>query len=105
MGKLYLNYKKHNSNLFGEFLKVKIDEKITTEIKENEISEFELPNGVHNIKMYIEGWQEDDLAGYVDCNIDIQDNTYYVYEMPKTLMGKGKFVQKNVIHQKNLKKQ
>ena len=32
MGRLYLYYKKHNNSMLGDVLKVKIDERITTEI-------------------------------------------------------------------------
>lgn len=94
MGKLYLYYKKHNDLIVGDVLKVKIDDNITVEVPKNEIFEIELENGEHNIKMYFEGFSEDSLMGYIDENIEILENTYYIYQSPKALKRKGKF-QKN----------
>ncbi len=95
MGKIYLNYKKHNDSQLGDVLKVKIDDSITSEVKGNEIYELELTNGTHNIKMYYEGWSNDDLVGYVDENIEINGDTYYTYQGPTTIYGKGKLIKNN----------
>lgn len=90
MGKIYLYYKKHNDSQFGQVLKVKIDDSITTEINKNEIYELELVDGMHNIKMYYEGWSANELIGYIDQNIEINGDTYYTYKGPATINGKGK---------------
>ena len=92
MGRLYLYYKKHNNSMLGDVLKVKIDERITTEILANEVYEQNFDDGVHNIKMYFEGWTKDQLVGYVDRDIAINGNTYYIYKPPSTLVWKGKLV-------------
>lgn len=88
MGRLYLYYENHKDSSLGDVLKVKIDEKITTEILKNEIYEQDLDDSVHNIKMYFEGWTKDQLVGYIDQDIVIKGNTYYIYKT--TLMNKGK---------------
>ena len=95
MGKLYLFYKRHNSAYLGEVLKVKIDDNITAEVKKNTIFELELADGTHNVKMYFQGWGKDELVGYIDKNIEIIGDTYYIYEGPATIVGKGKLNQKN----------
>ena len=92
MGKLYLYYKNHHYSEFGDILKVKINEEMTTEVLKNEIYEQELNDGTHNIKMYFEGWTKDQLVGYLDQDIEINGNTYYIYDAPATLLGKGKLV-------------
>ena len=92
MGKLYLYYKNHHDSEFGDILKVKINEEMTTEVLKNEIYEQELNDGTHNIKMYFEGWTKDQLVGYLDQDIEINGNTYYIYDAPATLLGKGKLV-------------
>ena len=66
MGKIYLYYKKHSDSELGNVLKVKIDDNITAEINKNEVYELELTDGMHNIKMYYEGWSADELVGYID---------------------------------------
>lgn len=90
MGKLYLYYKNNSSSLMGELLNVKIDDTITSKIKKNEIYELELENGKHNIKMYCNDWMSDRLVGYLDENIEINEETYYIYKCPMTVSGKGK---------------
>lgn len=95
MGKIYLYYKKHNSSQFGDILKVKIDDSIVTEVEKNSIYELELSNGMHNIKMYYEGWSSEEIIGYIDQNIEINGDTYYIYKGPTTLYGKGKLIKKS----------
>lgn len=95
MGKIYLYYKKHNDSQLGEVLKVKIDDNVTTEVKKNEVYELELTDGTHNIKMYYEGWSKDEMIGYVDQNIEIDGDTYYIYKGPATIYGKGKLIKNN----------
>ena len=90
MGKLYLYYKKHNDSVIGNFLKVKVDDNITAEVDKNNTYELELSNGTHNIKMYSEGWTSNDLVGYIDQDIEIENDTYYIYKAPATIYGKGK---------------
>lgn len=92
MGKLYLFYSKHNSSQLGDILKVKIDDQIIFEVKENEFYEQELTDSQHNIKMYYEGWTSDQLVGYIDQTIDVVGDTYYMYKPPMTLSGKGKLI-------------
>ncbi len=91
MGKFYLYYKKHNDLQVGDVLKVKIDDSIVAEVYKNDIYELELMDGMHNIKMYFEGWTSNDLMGYIDQNIEVSGNVYYVYTAPMILTGKGKF--------------
>ncbi len=95
MGKLVIYYNNHRDSLFGDVLKVKIDENITTEIKKNEIYEVELENGQHNIKMYFEGTSKEQLLGYIDENIEVQEQTYYTYTAPALTNGKGKLEKNN----------
>ncbi len=95
MGKLYLYYKKHNDNELGDILKVKIDDNITSTVKKNEVYEVELPLGIHNLKMYYDGWSEGELVGYLDQNIEIQKDTFYTYKGPATIYGKGKLIKNN----------
>lgn len=91
MSKLYLYYKKHNDLQVGDVLKVKIDDNIMLEVNKNDICEVELADGMHNVKMYFEGWSSNDLMGYIDQNIDVNGDVYYVYKAPMILTGKGEF--------------
>ena len=95
MGKIYLYYKKHNDSQLGNVLKVKIDDSITAEINKNEVYELELTDGIHNIKMYYEGWSNDELVGYVDQSIEISGDSYYTYKGPATIYGKGQLIKNN----------
>ena len=92
MGKIYLYYKRHNDSVLGKVLKIKIDDKITAEINKNDIYELELADGQHNIKMYYCGWTEDELVGYIDENIVISGDTFFIYKGPATIYGKGKLI-------------
>lgn len=94
MGKLKIYYKKQNNMSIGEVLKIKIDESIKAEIKSNEFVEFDLEDREHNIKMYFEGFTEAEIYGYIDQNIEIQGNNYYIYTAPRTPKGKVKFEKK-----------
>ena len=79
-------------------LKIKIDDTTTAEIKENSSFEIDLPDGSHNIKMYIEGLNKDQVLGYIDTTINVQGDTYYVYQPPKYITpsgGTGKLVLKD----------
>ena len=104
MGKIHLYYKKHDNSELGDILKVKIDDKITAEVRKNDIYELEMNNGQHNIKMYYEGWTENDLVGYIDQNIEINGDTYFIYEGPKTIYGKGSLVNNNFNNVEEFKK-
>lgn len=95
MGKLHLYYKKHNSMSLGQELKVKIDDTLISTVHENSIESYELPDGVHNIKMYFEGWTTEDICGYIDQNIEINGETCYEYDCPAGIKGKGKFFKKD----------
>ncbi len=95
MGKIYLYYKKHSDSELGNVLKVKIDDNITAEINKNEVYELELTDGMHNIKMYYEGWSADELVGYIDQNIEINGDSYYTYKGPTTIYGKGSLTKNN----------
>lgn len=90
MGKFFLYYKKHSDTMLGNVLKIKIDNDITAEVAKNGIYELEIKDGVHNIKMYYEGWSKDELVGYIDKDIEIKGDTYYTYKGPATIYGKGK---------------
>lgn len=92
MGKIYLYYKKHNDSVLGEVLKIKIDDNITAEINKNDVYELELADGQHNIKMYYCGWTEDELVGYIDENIVISGDTFFTYQRPFSVYGKGKLI-------------
>ena len=92
MGKIYLYYKKHNDSRFVDILKLKIDDETTAKVKKNSIFEQELADGTHNFKMYYEGWSKNDLVGYIDKNIEINGDTYYIYKGPATIFGKGKLI-------------
>ncbi len=94
MAKVYLNYKNSDSTLIGDVLKVKIDESFTTEINKNNTCEFDLALGTHNFKMYYQGWTENDMVGYLDENVNIVNDTYLIYQSPKTIYGKGKLINK-----------
>lgn len=96
MGKLYLYYKNQNDSQLGDMLKIKIDDTIKTEVKKNEICELEMADGRHNAKMYFQGWSSDELAGYIDEDIDIAGNSYYVYHAPIIIYNKGKLEKKNL---------
>ncbi len=91
MSKFYLFYKKHNDLQVGDVLKVKIDDSITLEVNKNDIGDVELSDGMHNVKMYFEGWSSNDLMGYIDQNIEVNGDVYYVYKAPVILTGKGDF--------------
>ncbi len=95
MAKLCLNYRSGNDSVLGDVLKIKIDEQITAEVNKNEIYEIDLENGNHNIKMYYQGWTENDMVGYLDQNIMVNGDTYLIYKSPATIYGKAKLIQKN----------
>ncbi len=95
MGKFCLYYKKNGNSLLGDVLKVKIDDNETFEVNKNEVYVVELTNGTHNFKMYYEGWSSEELVGYIDENIEINGDTYYIYKDPKTIYGKGSLIRKN----------
>ena len=92
MGKIYLYYRRHEDAPIGNILKVKIDDSITAEVNRDEIYELEIPDGEHNIKMYYEGWSKNELVGYLDQNIKINGNTYFMYKPPFSIYGKGKLI-------------
>lgn len=107
MGHLYLAYNKGSGigASIGDILKLKIDENIIGEINESQIYETELADGNHNIKLYSEGWNKNQLVGYLDENIQITDNSYFVYNLPQTLKGKGKLIKFNCDNLEDFKKQ
>lgn len=86
MGNFYL-YNNSDINL-----KIKIDDNIIIEVGKNDLYNCNLSNGMHNIKMYCEGWSSNELIGYIDQNIEISENTYFIYKSPMTIYGKGKLV-------------
>ncbi len=104
MGKLYLYYKNHSNSQLGDVLKVKIDDSITSEVQKNEIYELELADGSHNAKMYYEGWSEGEMVGYVDKNININGETFYIYKNPSTIYGKGELTEKHFNNSEEFKK-
>lgn len=105
MGRLYLNYKRHSYSLLGEVLKIKVDDAITSEVKKNAVYELELADGQHNVKMYTCGWTKDELVGYVEENIEISGDTFYTYQGPITIYGKGKLKKKVCRSADDFKKQ
>jgi len=50
---------------------------------------------IDNIKMYYQGWTENDMVGYLDQNIMVNGDTYLIYKSPATIYGKAKLIQKN----------
>lgn len=104
MGKLNLFYKKQSSMICGNILKVKIDDEILFEVKEDSIGSIELPNGPHNLKIYFDGLLEGEVYGYLDTNIDINGEEFYVYKAPKVRGGKAKFEKCNVTSIEEFKK-
>ena len=104
MGKLCLYFKKHEKTEIGNSLKVKIDDSIITEIASNNIYEVELSDGEHNIKAYTEGWNKDEMVGYIDQNIEINKDTYFTYKSPLIITGKGQLIKENFSSPEEFKK-
>lgn len=93
MAKLYLYYKKHGDSVLGNILKIKVDDSIIAEVNKNDIYEVSLRKGKHNIKMYYEGWSKDELIGYVNQEIVVDKDVYYIYKNPIFINGKGRLVE------------
>lgn len=95
MAKFYLYYNHNSDTQVVDILKVKIDNEATYEIKKLETLEVELPNGTHNVKMYAQGWGKDDLVGFIDTDIEVNSDVFYVYKAPMFINGKGTLTKTN----------
>lgn len=99
MGKLVIYYAKDDKtkrSSFNSTLKIKVDNEQKIELEKGNSTIIELQNGKHNVKMFFRAWSENDVCGYVNTDVEINDNaSYYIYKAPVVLNNSGKLVKVN----------
>ena len=98
MAKLTILYMRGSctGGLFGMELKVKIGEDKIFEVTKDKFNTIELEKGKHSITMYVERYSEKDIIGYVNTEVDINDDdNYFVYKAPSIATKPGKFFKVN----------